>query len=114
MIYLASPYSHDNPQIMQERYEDIARLTAHLLFVRNIAVISPIVYGHQLAVTYGLPTSATSWRKLNTALLRRCDALWVVQLPDWDSSRGVKEEIELAKLLQMPIHYVDGYGEFVL
>jgi len=68
-IYLASPYSHPSHEIMHERYEQAAAVTAH--FLRNHRyVYSPIVHCHELARRHDLPRNINFWKDYNVAMLR--------------------------------------------
>lgn len=114
MIYLASAYSHPDEEVMERRYLEVAEVAAHLTFVRNEIVYSPIVYGHQLAKQFSLPTNAASWERLNLAFLRRADKLYVLQNDGWERSVGVAQEIDFARKCLIPIHFINCFGEPVL
>lgn len=106
MIYLASPYSHEDPAIMQERFNQVERLTIHML-KQNIVVFSPIVYCHEMAIKADFPRDAGFWQELNAAFLRLSSRLVVMRLPGWDTSRGVQWEISMAEALQIPVDYFE-------
>lgn len=95
MIYLASPYTHTNPAVIQQRYEEARAFTAHYIRV-GAAIFSPIVHCHELAIHHELPLDFRFWQTYNEALLRRAAALWVLQLEGWEKSRGVSHEISFA------------------
>jgi len=103
-IYLASPYTHPNPDIMQERYEHAARVTAEMLNRRQY-VYSPIVHCHELACRHDLPRDINFWRDYNTAMLRLAGQLKVLKLEGWEQSVGVQFEMDLAKRLGIPIFF---------
>ena len=50
MIYLASPCSHPDPAVREQRYQAACRAVAALLHERRL-VFSPIVNGHPLGET---------------------------------------------------------------
>jgi len=52
MIYLATPYSHDDPEVMEERFA-LVTATAAQLMLAGYVVYSPITHGH--AVQVALP-----------------------------------------------------------
>lgn len=110
MIYLASPYSDPSSLVRQSRYEAVLRLTAQLLTKNKLIVVSPIVYCHQMALTYDLPEDAAFWSFLNNSLQRKCDSLIVACLEGWTESKGIRSEIEFAKTLRQPIQYMDRFG----
>lgn len=112
MIYLASPYSSSNTE-MQLRFELAEQCTAALM-QQDLAIFSPIVHCHELAAKYHLPTDAAYWEKYNMQFLRKAECLYVLKIEGWDESRGVAQEIAMAKSLYLPIHYVDERGVMVL
>ena len=104
-IYVASPYSHINKAIQEDRYADAMKYTAEL-FKLGYYAISPIVYGHEMARIYELPTDAAWWEGFNFWLMDSCDVVHVYMMPGWEESKGIKEEIEYAKSQGIPIIYV--------
>lgn len=109
MIYLASPYSHARPEVMQERYEEASHLVVDA-FRRGIIYISPIVYWHELAKTYTLPTDHIPYLKFNMGLLRACTEIHVLTLAGWKTSKGVAQELSVAKASLIPYQYIDETG----
>ena len=103
MIYLASPYSHPDPAIRDQRYLAACRATVRLLLAGQ-TVFSPIVHGHAL-VAFGLPTDWEFWARHDEQYLRRCQELIVLAIPGWDESEGVQHEIDLAQRLGKVVRY---------
>ena len=101
MIYLASPYSHPDPAIREQRYHAACRATAALLRIGH-TVFSPIVHSHPLA-SLGLPTDWKFWARFDRDHLERCDEVWVLTLDGWRESVGVREEIRIARQLGRPV-----------
>ena len=104
--YLASPYTHKDPTVRQQRYEEVQYYTG-LFVLNNLHIFSPIVHSHDLAVKYALPVDITFWKDYCEAMLQPALAIWVLQLPGWDDSNGIKSEIEFAMANKIPISYVD-------
>jgi hypothetical protein len=69
----------------------------------NLIVFSPIVYGYRMAQENNLPGDADFWSTFNLNLLRRCDTLFNLQLKGWQESKGVQLELNVAKILRIPI-----------
>lgn len=109
MIYLASPYSSPDPLIMKTRFLLAEQVTAKLLS-QEIWVYSPIVHCHELAQKFNLPTDFAYWQSYNFDMLRRADALYILSIPGWYESKGVKAEFDLAALMGLPIRYIDEHG----
>jgi hypothetical protein len=104
-IYLASPYSSGDASIRDERAQHAARFTAdHIRLGHHI--YSPIVHCHELALAHDLPKDFEFWQRYNFAILAKASQLWVLDLPGWDTSRGVLAEIELATSLSIPTEMV--------
>ncbi len=107
MIYIASPYTDPDPEVMQRRYEAVLRYCVHL--VQQEAVpYSPIVNFHQMAHHFDLPKDRLYWRKVNATMLRRADRLDVLCLPEWNDSTGIREEINDADVMYITVGYVVG------
>lgn len=105
MIYLASPYSHPDALIREQRFREACRAAAALLRA-GYAVFSPIAYSHAL-VEHGLPTDWSFWARQDRKLLARCDEVVVLQLDGWIDSVGVQSEIALARELGKPLQFVE-------
>lgn len=110
MIYLASPYSHPDALTRKTRFLIAEQVTA-ILFNQGIFVFSPIVHCHELAARHTLPTSFEFWRGYNFDMLRRADLLSIIAIPGWEESIGVQAEIEMAKLIGLPITHINELGE---
>jgi len=110
MIYLASPYSHPDRNLVNERV-GITRQCCAALINKKFCVWSPILMTHGIA--YGLPTDAKFWMEYNFDFIRRCEYIFVLKIPGWDTSVGVAEEIAVAKSLFIPVRFVDAFGDFI-
>ncbi|HEY0985114.1 DUF1937 family protein [Schlesneria sp.] len=108
LIYLASPYSHRDAAVREQRYRDACRATVNL-FRRGQNVFSPIVHGHPL-VAHGLPTDWSFWEAFDREQIARCDAVFVLPLTGWKESSGVIAEIEIASELEKDVWFVDLSG----
>ena len=102
LIYLASPYSHDDPAVRVLRYEDACVACAALMRA-GVTVISPIASSHAIAELGGIAGSWEQWRDLDLRLLDACDAVWVLTLDGWEKSAGVAAEIDYAEAHGKPV-----------
>lgn len=109
-VYLASPYTHPDPLVREERYIRTAATLATLLRNR-VWTYSPIVHCHELAKTWGLPHDAKFWFDYDMAMLAKADSLSVLMLDGWHKSVGVKGEMAAAKALGLPITFIPGGGD---
>lgn len=104
VFYLASPYSHPDSNVHEERYQAVMKHNAEL-FRAGIIAYSPIVYSHELSKKYSMPTDAEFWWFFNKAMMDRCDGLIVYMMTGWQESKGVLKEIEYAKEIGMTCVY---------
>jgi nucleoside 2-deoxyribosyltransferase len=104
MIYLASPYSHVDAVVREQRFRAACQATARLIAAGHI-VFSPIVHGHPL-VHHGLPTDWPFWERFDRDHLVRCDEAVVLMLDGWQESVGVAAEIRIAAELGKPVRYL--------
>jgi hypothetical protein len=106
MIYLASPYSHPDPAVVEARFKAACKATAELMR-RGKHVFSPIAHSHQVAVIGGLHLGWEFWQQIDFEWIRMCAAVYVLTLDGWEDSKGVTAEIVYAKSVQIPVWYLD-------
>lgn len=106
MIYIASPYTHEVPAVVEQRFLQVTKYAAKLVKQGKTA-ISPITYGHTLVQVEEMPTDWLFWRSFCLQILLRCTQVHVLMLPGWDISGGVAAELEVAMLADIPIVYID-------
>jgi hypothetical protein len=106
LIYLASPYTHDERWGEAGRYHEVAKATSVML-QRGWTVFSPIVHSHPLATQYGCPQTWAFWGRHDRKYLEMCDELWVLALDGWKESRGVTEELKIAADMDKRIRVID-------
>jgi len=105
IVYFASPYTHKDSKVVQERVQKTSEMVAKLVSEGNV-VISPIVYGHNLLQFHDMPSDWNFWKNFCQTFLLKSDEMIVYMLPDWDKSTGVLAEIELAKELEIKVTYL--------
>jgi hypothetical protein len=105
-IYLASPYSHDDPEIRKARFIQICEIAGDLM-KEGYKILSPIAQTHEIAIRCDLPTDIEYWRSWNYALLRHADKLLIAKMAGWDISKGIAWEIKIAKSLDIEIEYLE-------
>ncbi len=93
-IYLALPYSHQDPQVREVRYRTATKVAAFLM-KQGATVFSPITYGHQIC-QYGIDTGFKRWSKLDYPMISWADELWLLKLDGYKTSLGVQEELKEA------------------
>lgn len=105
MIYLASPYTHPDEALMEERADAAAR-TAGKLMLEGHVVYSPVVHCRPIALLVDLPHDWEFWKKFDAEMISKADKVYVLCLDGWKESKGVQAEIEITKQLNKPISYI--------
>lgn len=94
--YIATPFSAYGvgaERKMFERYQS-AVLISSVLFKLGRPHYAPIVSTYPPSKILKNPADSGFWLKLDEVTLRRCDGLWVIMMPEWASSKGIKREVE--------------------
>lgn len=110
LIYLASPYSHNDPDIRQQRYEKVLQITAKMILKWGLIVYSPIVHNHHVALLHENRNEHVAfefWEKFDTKMISRCDELWVYTIEGWNTSIGVNKEMKIAESLSIQVKFID-------
>ena len=110
MIYLASPYSHPDHAVMEDRFNAVCRVSAKLM-LRGVLLFSPIAHTHPIAVAGELPRGWDFWHAYDRWFVSNCDELWVLRLDGWRESKGVSAEIALAVEYSKAVVYLREDGE---
>jgi sugar phosphate isomerase/epimerase len=104
-IYLASPYSHQDPAVREARWRAVCAVAARLMGA-GLYVYSPIAHTHPIAEAGDLPKGWDYWQGFDRAMLAHAKELWVVTMEGWDQSAGVKAEVEIAQELGLPVSHI--------
>ena len=105
-IYLASPYTHPDKDVVLQRVEDTKQYFAYAVGKLEQVVFSPILQCHETAIAWGLPTDMMFWQRYNCHFMQACDAIHVLTLPGWEESKGVKFELDWAAWHSKPVSFV--------
>jgi hypothetical protein len=107
MIYLASPYSHPDAAVKEQRYVDVCR-AAGVIMREGDTVFSPIAHSHPIEQHFpdGWVGDHEFWLRQDFAVLRHCSRLVVLKLDGWEKSFGVAKEVELARACGIDVDYV--------
>lgn len=94
MIYLASPYSDNSPEVVKYRVAEAARWTAEA-WRRGYTVFCPVLHGQALVDTgIAMPMTHEFWLSHDMRFLAQAEELWVLMLPGWGDSKGVNAELD--------------------
>ena len=103
LFYLATPYSHDDPEVREERFHMACDVAGHLMG-KGIYVYSPIAHTHPLACRCDLPKGFEFWEGYDRLILSKCNALLVVMADGWAESKGVNAEILMARQMGIVVY----------
>jgi len=106
IAYLAVPYTHEDPEIMEQRFIQVNKV-ASVLINNGEVIFSPISHTHPIKLAGNLPGTWQFWDEFDRAYLERCYKLYVLMLDGWKESKGVQAEIEIAKEYGLEIEYID-------
>ncbi len=109
-FYLASPYSAMDEATKTRRFVSAAKAAAFLMTVEKKIVFSPIAHTHPISRWTGGEMKHEEWMRQDEPFLRGAAGIIVLKIEGWESSKGVQEEIALAKKLGIPITYMDSKG----
>lgn len=104
--YLASPFASEDARTMELRAK-AAAFAAGRLIASGVPAFSPIAHNKAAIEAAGLPAGWAAWGAFDEAMLKACGALAVLELPGWEASKGVAEEIKIAHRLGLPIRRID-------
>lgn len=91
---------------MEQRYHSVMSYCVKLMNEGKVPY-SPIVYCHEMARLYKLPTDAQFWWKFNETMLLRANVLQVYKLAGWENSVGIRMELDHAEDNWLPIAYIN-------
>ena len=94
IVYLASPYSDKDKDVVAERTR-VTSLVAAKLVSKEVHAISPVVYGTTLMAHEQTKDddSWKSWQHFCNAFIDIATAVYIVKLPGWETSSGVQGEM---------------------
>jgi hypothetical protein len=108
MIYIATPYTDDDPNIIEHRVEKVTQYAAYL-YSWGYNCFSPITHGHQVQryLPERLRKDHRFWLAIDMPFLQAATELHVVASPGVDQSSGVRWELDTARAFKMPTFIVD-------
>ena len=111
LVYLACPYSHPDPVIMQQRYV-MSNIIAGELMKLDYFIFSPISHSHPIAQQCNMDAiDHDFWLRQDCAIFMHCEMMMIIAIDGWEESYGIGLELIWAKDLDMPVvlvHVKDG------
>ncbi len=121
LIYLASPYSHKDANVITKRVLEVQDATARLIEAGHL-IFSPIVHSHHIAdqVSF-IPvhdestdfSQGNTWLDYDKAMIDKANELWILRLPGHTTSKGVHAELYHALDRGKPVKYIN-YPELTI
>jgi len=106
-IYLACPYSDPEEAVRGRRFVQVSMCAAQLM-QEGHNVFSPITHSHFIAQLGDLPQKWDFWRQIDFEYIERfAEEVWVLMLPGWEKSVGVRAETSYAEELGIPVKFLD-------
>lgn len=105
-LYMASPYSHEDSSVMDERFDAACEAYVALLSEGHI-VFAPIPFCHSVARLFDLHTNFTFWQLQDLYFVRTCRAFVALMLPGWKESVGLQAELTHAQYWGKQILYIN-------
>ena len=96
IIYLAGPYSNGSASTRLARFHAMTHVAAKLVEQQKI-VFSPLTMTHPIDLVLaedGETLGSDYWVKFDEAFMSFCSEIYVVKLPQWELSSGVKREVD--------------------
>lgn len=106
IIYIASPYSHAEKHVREQRYLQVTDYAAKQVAAGNI-VFSPITFGHVLSEHVDMPTNFEFWSDFCLTFLSKCSEMHVLKMDGWEISNGIDQEEQFCSVNNIPIKYID-------
>lgn len=105
-VYLACPYSHDDPAIREERWVASNRAAAYLMS-KGYVVFAPITHSHPIAMYLDNHLSYEFWLEQDTPFLDWADELCILKIDGYKESKGVNWENRYINGLDKPVWFLD-------
>lgn len=108
VIYLASPYSHPDPEVERRRAVDVCVSFAQLQAI-GFSVFCPIAHSMPAVRNARMlkmrQATHEQWMNLDIQILGICKKLIVLTLDGWMSSKGIHQEMDFARSEGIPVYH---------
>jgi hypothetical protein len=102
LIYLATPYSHNEMEIREWRYREINKFAAYLIRL-GVHVYSPISHLHEITKVGEFPMDFDFWEENCHLFCSLCVGMIIYTQPGWEKSIGVHAEVDFMNERNKPI-----------
>lgn len=109
LVYLATPYSHDDPDVRARRFHKVNAVAAEMMR-QGVHVYSPVSHGHPIALAGDLPKGWDFWQQHCRTMMSICGKMVVLMEEGWRESLGVQAEIAIAREMQVPVEFIESFS----
>lgn len=106
LTYLATPYSHQDAEVRQQRFDAVNVAAAKLMKI-GYHIYSPISHSHPIALVGDMPTGWGYWETHDKLIIEKCSQMIVLMQDGWKDSSGVAAEIAFANEIGIPVLYME-------
>jgi len=101
------PYRHDDDEIVDKRLKLGREICAHYLS-EGKDVKCPVVAFHEtIQQVDSITDDYEEWKQMVEKMIILSEKVVVLQLPEWEQSEGVEDEIRIAKKHNREIEYLN-------
>ena len=105
-IYLASPYSHPDKAVCNERFKQAYKAASNLMS-QGYIVFSPIAHSVPIADCLKNHFDHDFWLEQDFSFLDSwADEMWVLMIDGWEESEGILAEIRHCEEIGLPVKYI--------
>jgi hypothetical protein len=105
LVYIASPYTHDDYNVVSARYRRVRDFSARMI-QSGVVAFSPIAYSHQFAAACDMGGDFAAWEQFDFGMLAPMEVFLVYMDDGWESSIGIAAESVRAEATGIPALYV--------
>ena len=104
-IYVCSPYSDPDPDVMRLRYQRVCKIAAELMEeYPGYMFFSPIAHSYGIAKYGNVPGDHKAWEEIDKAWIDWADEVWIADMPGRLVSVGIMDfEIPYAQDSGKPV-----------
>ena len=104
-IYLATPYSHPDPEVREARFQLVNAVAARLMREGH-HVYSPISHTHPIALAGDLPKGWDFWEAYDRTFIDWAEEVHILLAEGWQESKGVQAEMKIATDTAKPVRFI--------
>jgi hypothetical protein len=116
-FYLSGPYSHEDPNVLDQRHQAHVEAAAWLM-EEGFTVFSPIAHSHHIGQHINRALDEAFWMRQDVTFIPHCSRLVVLMIDGLEWSRGTQLEISCAQRNDLELYKLtpsaDVLGGYIL